>query len=71
MQAAGKKFEADISDLKTRLRMQEIETRKANAKFEFSVAAQEKLKKNLKPKGRLGPRRKLLWSAGPNRRKWL
>ena len=45
MQAACKKFEADISDLKTRLRTQETETRKANAKFEFSVAAQEKLKK--------------------------
>ena len=46
MQAAGKKFEADISDLKTRLRTQETETRKANAKFESSIAAQEKLKKN-------------------------
>ena len=45
VQAACKKLEADISDLKTRLRTQETETRKANAKFEFSVAAQEKLKK--------------------------
>ena len=45
MQAACKKFETDVSDLKTRLRTQETETRKANAKFEFSVAAQEKLKK--------------------------
>ena len=45
MQAACKKFEADISDLKTRLRTQETETRKANAKFESSIAAQEKLKK--------------------------
>ena len=44
MQAAGKKFEADISDLKTRLRTQETETRKANAKFVSSIAAQEKLK---------------------------
>ena len=45
MQAACKKFEADISDLKTRLRTQETETRKANAKFVSSIAAQEKLKK--------------------------
>ena len=44
MQAACKKFEADISDLKTRLRTQETETRKANAKFVSSIAAQEKLK---------------------------
>ncbi|XBI56898.1 hypothetical protein VPH35_038409 [Triticum aestivum] len=43
-QAAGKKFEADISDLKTRLKTQETETRKANAKFVSSIAAQEKLK---------------------------
>ena len=46
MQAACKKFEADISDLKTRLRTQETETRKANAKFVSSIAAQEKLKKD-------------------------
>ena len=44
MQAACKKFEADISDLKTRLKTQETETRKANAKFVSSIAAQEKLK---------------------------
>ena len=44
MQAACKKFEADISDLKNRLRTQEMETRKANAKFVSSIAAQEKLK---------------------------
>ena len=46
MQAACKKFEADISDLKNQLKMQEMETRKANAKFVSSIAAQEKLKKN-------------------------
>ena len=40
-----KKFEADISELKNRLKTQETETRKVNAKFESSVAAQEKLKK--------------------------
>ena len=45
VQAACKKLEADISDLKARLRTQETETRKANAKFESSIAAQEKLKK--------------------------
>ena len=44
MQAAGKKFEADISDLKNRLKMQEMETRKANAKFVSSIVAREKLK---------------------------
>ena len=45
VQAACKKLESEISDLKTRLKTQENETRKANAKFEFSVSAQEKLKK--------------------------
>ena len=45
VQAACKKFESEISKLKNRLKTQETETRKANAKFEFSVAAQEKLKK--------------------------
>ena len=37
MQAVGKKLEADLADLKSRLKMQEMETRKANA-------TQEKLK---------------------------
>ena len=46
VQAACKKLEADISDLKTRLRTQETETRKANAKFVTSIAVQEELKKN-------------------------
>ena len=45
IQAACKKLESEISELKNRLKTQETETRKANAKFEFSVAAQEKLKK--------------------------
>ena len=44
VQAACKKFEADISELKNRLKTQETETRKANAKFVSSIAAQEKLK---------------------------
>ncbi len=41
VQAVCKKFESEISDLKTRLKTQEKETQKANAKFEFSVSAQE------------------------------
>ena len=45
VQAACNKFESEISKLKNRLNTQETETRKANAKFEFSVATQEKLKK--------------------------
>ncbi|XP_020151274.3 uncharacterized protein [Aegilops tauschii subsp. strangulata] len=44
-EAACKKLESEISDLKNRLKTQENETQKANAKFEFSVSAQEKLKK--------------------------
>ncbi|XP_073360276.1 uncharacterized protein [Aegilops tauschii subsp. strangulata] len=44
-EAACKKFESEISDLKNRLKTQESETQKANSKFEFSVSAQEKLKK--------------------------
>ena len=45
IQAAIKQFESKISDLKNRLKTQENETQKANSKFEFSVSAQEKLKK--------------------------
>ena len=45
VQAACKKFESEISDLKSRLKTQESETQKANSKFELSVSAQEKLKK--------------------------
>ena len=45
VQAACKKFESEISDLKNRLKTQESETQKANSKFEFRVSAQEKLKK--------------------------
>ena len=44
MQAVSKKLEADLADLKSRLKMQEMETRKANAKFVSSIATQEKLK---------------------------
>ena len=45
IQAAINQFESEISELKTRLKTQESETQKANSKFEFSVSAQEKLKK--------------------------
>ena len=45
VQAACKTFESEISELKNRLKTQETKTQKANAKFEFSVATQEKLKK--------------------------
>ena len=45
VQAAFKQFESEIADLKNRLAAQEIEIQKANSKFEFSVFAQEKLKK--------------------------
>ena len=44
IQVVGKKLEADLADLKNRLKMQEMETRKANAKFVSSIASQEKLK---------------------------
>ena len=45
VQAACKKFESEISNLKSRLKTHESETQKANSKFELSVSAQEKLKK--------------------------
>ena len=44
MQATGKKFQSDLAGLKSRLKTQEMETRKANAKFVSSIGAQEKLK---------------------------
>ena len=46
MQSILSKFESEIVDLKNRVVAQEIETQKANSKFEFSVSEQEKLKKN-------------------------
>ena len=45
VQAACKKLESEISDLKSRLKTQESETQKANSKFVLSVSAQVKLKK--------------------------
>ena len=46
MQAMISQFESEIVDLKNHVAAQEIETQKANSKFEFSVSEQEKLKKN-------------------------
>ena len=46
MQATISQIESEIADLKSRLIAQELETQKANSKFEFSVSELEKLKKN-------------------------
>ena len=46
MQATISQFESEIADLKSQLKLQELETQKANSKFEFSISEQEKLKKN-------------------------
>ena len=46
MQATISQFESELDVLKSRLETQELETQKANSKFEFSVSENEKLKKN-------------------------
>ena len=46
MQATISQFELELTILKSRLETQELETQKANSKFEFSVSENEKLKKN-------------------------
>ena len=46
IQATISQFESEIADLKSQLKLQELETQKANSKFEFSISEQEKLKKN-------------------------
>ena len=46
MEAAISQFESELAALKSRLETQELETQKANSKFEFSVSENEKLKKN-------------------------
>ena len=38
MQATISQFEAEIADLKSQLKTQELETQKANSKFELSVS---------------------------------
>ena len=44
LQAATTKLESQLNDANTRLAAQETETRKAESKFQFSVAESEKLK---------------------------
>ncbi|XP_044393204.1 uncharacterized protein [Triticum aestivum] len=44
--AAISQFESELAVLKNRLETQELETQKANSKFDFSVSENEKLKKN-------------------------
>ena len=46
IQATISQFESELADLKSQLKTQELETQKANSKFEFSVAEQEKLRQN-------------------------
>ena len=46
IQATISQFESELADLKSRLKTQELETQKANSKFEFSVSEQEKLTQN-------------------------
>ena len=70
-QAAVRQFESKISDLKNRRKTQESETQKANFKFEFSVSAQEKLKKKFEAERKAWADEKLLCSAGPNKQRPL
>ena len=49
IQATISQFESEIADLKSQLKLQELETQKANSKFEFSISEQEKLKKHFDP----------------------
>ena len=44
VQATTAQLESQLTDVKTRLEQQELETRKADSKFQFSVAGSEKLK---------------------------
>ena len=44
VQTTTAQLQSELSDLKTRLELQESETQKANSKFEFSVGEAEKLK---------------------------
>ena len=45
IQATISQFESELVVLKSRLETQELETQKANSKFELSVSENEKLKK--------------------------
>ena len=44
VQATTAQLQSELTDAKTRLEQQEFETRKADSKFQFSVAETEKLK---------------------------
>ena len=44
VQATTTQLQSELSELKNRLEAQETETQKANSKFQFNVAEQEKLK---------------------------
>ena len=44
VQATTTQLQSELSELKNRLEAQETEAQKANSKFEFSVAEQEKFK---------------------------
>ena len=46
MQATISQFESELVVLKSRLETQELETQKANSKFEFTVSENENLKKS-------------------------
>ena len=46
VQATTNQLESEISDLKNSLEAQEMETQRANSKFDFSISEQEKLKKD-------------------------
>ena len=46
MQATISQFESELAVLNNRLETQDLETQKANSKFEFSVSENEKVKKN-------------------------
>ena len=54
MQATISQFESELADLKSQLKTQELETQKANSKFEFSISEQEKLKKKNCQRKKLG-----------------
>ena len=71
IQAIGKKLESDLADLKNRLKTQEMETRKANAKFVSSIAAQEKLKTEFNAERKAWAEEKAALVTRQNRRRRL
>ena len=51
VQDATAELQSQLADAKTRLENQESETRKANSKFQFSVAETERLKTSFEAEG--------------------